>query len=157
MIIKKIKYMLLISFCFMAFQAVSVFGAAPSQVAYFSIAEGFDTAKSYEATFDATRVISGTADKGASVTITVYDPDVVADGSYSKLSSYSLVVGQSGIFRHTIDLKLGKNLVVVTASYNGETVSYSTTINRKESQIQSDLDGIIVLPGQKYAFNYTAK
>ncbi|MCD8090959.1 MAG: hypothetical protein LUD81_10160, partial [Clostridiales bacterium] len=118
---------------------------------------GFDASKNYEATFDATRVISGTADKGASVNITVYDPDVVVDGSYSKLSSYNLTVGQSGIFRQTIDLKLGKNYVVVTATYNGESVSYSTTINRKESQIQSDLDGIIVLPGQKYAFNYTGK
>lgn len=146
--------MLLISFCFMAFQAVNVF-AAPSQVAYFSIAEGFDVAKSYEATFDSSRVISGTADKGATVNISVYDPDVVVNGSYSRLSSYTLTVGQSGIFRQTIDLKLGKNYVVVTATYNGQSQSYSTTINRKESRIQSDLDGIIVLPGQNYAFNYT--
>ncbi|MCD8239197.1 MAG: hypothetical protein LUC92_07675 [Clostridiales bacterium] len=154
MIIKKIKYLLLITFCFTVFQAVSVF-AAPSQVACFSIAEGFDISKSYEATFDSSRVISGTADKGSVVNISVYDPDVVVNGSYSKLSSYTLTVGQSGIFRKTVDLKLGKNYVVVTATYNGQSQSYSTIINRKESSIQSDLDGIIVLPGQSYAFNYT--
>lgn len=159
MIIKKIKYVFLISLCFIAFNAVNVFasGATPSQVAYFSIAEGFDTAKSYEATFDSTRVISGTAAKGSTVSITVYDPDVVINGSYSKIAGYNLTVGQSGIFRQTINLKLGKNYVVVTAAYNGQSSSYSTTINRKEGQIQSDLDGIIVLPGQKYAFIYSGK
>ena len=159
MIIKKIKYLFLITFLFMAANAVNVFGSGttPSQVAYFSIAEGFDTTKSYEATFDSTRIISGTAAKGSSVNISVYDPDVVIDGSYSRLASYNLTVGQSGIFCQTINLKLGKNYVVVTAAYNGQSSSYSTTINRKESQIQSDLDGIIVLPGQKYAFNLIGK
>lgn len=156
MIIKQIRNVFLITLCFMALQAVSVFGSqTPSQAAVFSIAEGFDTTKDYEATFDSSRVISGTAEKGANINISVYDPEIVVDGSYSKISNYDLVVGQSGIFRQTIDLKLGKNKVVAKAGSGNEEVSYSTTINRKESQIQSDLDGIIVLPGQKYAFNYS--
>ena len=87
--------------------------------------------------------------EGTNINISVYDPNVVVGGSYSKISNYDLVVGQSGIFRQTIGLKLGKNYVV--ASSAGSDVSYHTTINRKEGQIQSDLDGIIVLPGQKYA------
>ena len=150
MFIKQIKYMFILTLCFMAIQAISVFGSqTPSQVANFSIAEGFDTTKDYEATFDATRVVSGTATKGANINISVYDPNIVVDGSYSKISNYDLVVGQSGIFRQTINLKLGKNYVVAKADISD--VSYQTTINRKESQIQSDLDGIIVLPGQKYA------
>lgn len=155
MTIKKIKYVFLISLCFIALQAINVFASqTPNQAAGFSISEGFDTSKSYEATFDSSRVISGTAPKGATVNISIYDPDVVVNGSYSKIAGYSLIVGQSGIFRQTINLKLGKNYIIVATSSNGESLSYSTTINRKESQIQSNLDGIIVLPGQKYAFNY---
>lgn len=72
----------------------------------FKITSGIDTRKSSEITFDATRVISGTAEKGAKIGITVYEPYTVNGKTYYKLiRTYNITVGSTGIFSQSISLK----------------------------------------------------
>lgn len=116
----------------------------------FSITAGIDTTKTSDITFYSTRIISGTAEKGADIAISVYET-VTVDGqeSLKLVNGYSLTVGSTGIFSQTIALSEGKNYVVVEAKKDGKYSKASTTITRKESGIKIDLSKCIALPGQK--------
>ncbi len=130
-------------------QSVSVLAAAP--VDKFAITGGIDTAKSVEITFDSTRIISGTAEKGADIAITVYEQKARVDGTtyLSAVNTYSLTVGSTDIFSQSVDLIEGKNYVVVAAQKDDKQSQASATINRKGRAIKSVLSQYIALPGQK--------
>lgn len=132
-------------------QSVSVLAAAP--VDKFAITGGVDTTKAVEITFDSTRIISGTAEKGADIEITVYEQKVKTDGSgatyLSAVGQYRLTVGSTGIFSQSVQLAEGKNYVVIAARKDGKQSQVSATINRKGHAIKSVLSQYIALPGQK--------
>ena len=107
----------------------------------FKITSGIDTRKSSEITFDATRVISGTAEKGAKIGITVYEPYTVNGKTYYKLI-------RTGIFSQSISLKEGANYLVVAARKDGKYSEIRTTINRKDKVLKSVLSQSIAVPGQ---------
>ena len=98
----------------------------------FKITSGIDTRKSSEITFDATRVISGTAEKGAKIGI----------------RTYNITVGSTGIFSQSISLKEGANYLVVAARKDGKYSEIRTTINRKDKVLKSVLSQSIAVPGQ---------
>ena len=115
----------------------------------FKITSGIDTRKSSEITFDATRVISGTAEKGAKIGITVYEPYTVNCKTYYKLiRTYNITVGSTGIFSQSISLKEGANYLVVAARKDGKYSEIRTTINRKDKVLKSVLSQSIAVPGQ---------
>lgn len=115
----------------------------------FKITSGIDTRKSSEITFDATRVISGTAEKGAKIGITVYEPYTVNGKTYYKLiRTYNITVGSTGIFSQSISLKEGANYLVVAARKDGKYSEIRTTINRKDKVLKSVLSQSIAVPGQ---------
>lgn len=115
----------------------------------FKITSGIDTRKSSEITFDATRVISGTAEKGAKIGITVYEPYTVNGKTYYKLiRTYNITVGSTGIFSQSISLKEGANYLVVAALKDGKYSEIRTTINRKDKVLKSVLSQSIAVPGQ---------
>ena len=131
-------------------QSVSV-SAADAPVDKFAVTGGFDTSKSVEITFDSTRIISGTAEKGAEIGITVYEQKANADGTtyLSAVNTYDLTVGPTGIFSQSVDLIEGKNYLVVAADKDDKHSQASATINRKGHAIKSVLSQYIALPGQK--------
>lgn len=120
--------------------------AAP--VNNFKITSGINTAKSSEITFDSTRVVSGTAEPGAKITLTLYEP-VTVNGTttYKYIRAYTITVGSSGIFSQNISLKQGKNYVVVAARKDGKYSEVRTTITRKNAVLKTTLSQSIAVPG----------
>lgn len=121
---------------------------AATAVSNFKITSGIT--KSSEITFDSTRVISGTAEPGAKVSITVYEPYTNSAGktAYKQIRTYNVTVGSSGIFSQSISLKEGTNYVVVTARKDGKYSEIRTTINRKNKVLKSVLSQSIAVPGK---------
>lgn len=121
--------------------------AAP--VSNFKITSGV-SGKASEITFDSTRVISGTAETGAKISITIYEPYTNSAGktAYKLIRTYNLTVGSTGIFSQTISLKEGANYLVVTARKDGKYSEIRTTINRKNKVIKSVLSQSIAVPGR---------
>lgn len=123
-----------------------VANAAP--VNNFKITSGINTAKSSEITFDSTRVVSGTAEPGSKITITLYEPTTVnGTTTYKYIRSYTITVGSSGIFSQSISLKEGKNYVVVAARKDGKYSEVKTTITRKNAVLKATLSQSIAVPG----------
>ena len=120
--------------------------AAP--VNNFKITSGINTEKTSEITFDSTRVVSGTAEAGSSIAITIYEPTTVnGNTTYKYIRSYSITVGSSGIFSQNISLKEGKNYVVVAARKDGKYSEVRTTITRKNAVLIATLSQSIAVPG----------
>lgn len=121
---------------------------AASPVSNFKITKGIT--KSSEITFDSTRVISGTAETGAQISITIYEPYTNSAGNtaYKLIRTYNLTVGSTGIFSQSISLKEGVNYLVVTARKDGKYSEIRTTINRKNKVLKSVLSQSIAVPGQ---------
>lgn len=137
--------------CAFAVPASAMGAALP--VERFAITGGINTSKTSEITFDTTRVISGTAEKGAQITISLYEPYTLnGQTQYKLIRTYNLTVGSTGIFSQSVSLKEGKNYVVVAArKADGGATKYSevrTTINRKDKVIKSVLSQSIAIPGQ---------
>lgn len=120
----------------------------------FEITGGIDGTKEIETTFDKTKTISGTAEEGTEIIISVYEPneknqnDENDDEEFTELNSYTLIVGPSGIFSQTIDLEVGENYIVISANKDDKNSSFETIIKRKKSEIKTELEKGIVLPGQ---------
>ena len=114
----------------------------------FKITSGINTEKTSEITFDSTRVVSGTAEAGSSIAITIYEPTTVnGNTTYKYIRSYSITVGSSGIFSQNISLKEGKNYVVVAARKDGKYSEVRTTITRKNAVLKATLSRSIAVPG----------
>lgn len=114
----------------------------------FKITSGINTSKTSEITFDTSRVISGTAEAGSTITITVYEPTTVNGvTTYKYIRSYSVTVGSSGIYSQNISLKEGKNYVVVAARKDGNYSEVKTTITRKNAVLKATLSQSIAVPG----------
>ena len=114
----------------------------------FKIASGINTEKTSEITFDSTRVVSGTAEAGSSIAITIYEPTTVnGNTTYKYIRSYSITVGSSGIFSQNISLKEGKHYVVVAARKDGKYSEVRTTITRKNAVLKATLSQSIAVPG----------
>ncbi len=122
--------------------------AHAAEVNNFKITSGINTAKTSEITFDSTRVVSGTAEAGSTVTITLYEPvTIYGTTTYKYIRSYNVTVGSSGIFSQSVSLKEGKNYVVVAASKNGAYSEVKTTITRKNAELKATLSQSIAVPG----------
>lgn len=141
---KKIFVAFAIILCFMALHSMAVM-ASPVPVEGFEITGGIDTSKELSITFDSSRIISGTAEKGSDINITVYRPN---ENGNVVLSSYDLTVGNTGIFSQCVNLYEGSNLIVVSANKDEKHSEFSTTINRKGKVIKAVLSQYIALPGQ---------
>lgn len=142
---KKLFASLVIILCFVVLHSMAVM-AAPSQVEGFEITGGIDVDKDYSTTFDSTRVISGTAQKGADITIDICRP--VENSAPVVLNSYNLTVGSTGIFSQCVNLYEGKNYIEITARKDESVSECSTTVNRKGKVIKAVLSQYIALPGQ---------
>lgn len=147
-IVLKLIFALAIAFCLAI--PFSTNANAATGVNNFKITSGIDTSKSSEITFDSARVISGTAETGAKVSITIYEPYKDASGktAYKLIRTYNLTVGSTGIFSQSVSLKEGVNYLVVTARKDGKYSEIRTTINRKNKVLKSVLSQSIAVPGQ---------
>ena len=143
---KKLIAFLLIAASVITLHSLSAFAADSLPVEHFTITSGIDVEKPCEITFDSSRLITGTAPKDTAVTISVYD---ITDPDYKKLDgSFTITVGSAGIFSQNVELKEGRNYIVI-AAVNGERRSeVSAVVSRKSYQIKSVLSQYIALPGQ---------
>lgn len=122
--------------------------ASAAPVNNFKITGGINTSKTSEITFDSTRVISGTAEPGAKIVITIYEPVTVSSNTtYKYIRSYNITVGSSGIFSQNISLKEGKNYVVAAARKDAAYSEVRTTITRKNAVLKATLSQSIAVPG----------
>lgn len=110
----------------------------------FTVTGGIDLSKEVETTFDKARTISGTAEVGSVIKISVYE--VFEDGNCSEPEIYEVTVGSSGYFSQGIDLSVGKNLVTITAVKEDLTATIKANIKRKKSEIKSELFKNISFP-----------
>lgn len=114
----------------------------------FEVTSGVNKLKETESTFDKTRTISGTAEQGTEIYITVYEVAGSEDKkTYDELDSYELIVGPSGIFSQSINLSIGENYITVEAKNDNKVSKFSTTIKRKKTEIKLELQQNIALPG----------
>ncbi len=144
MIITLISLLAIMS-CFIAFPGAVE--AAP--VNNFKITSGINTAKSSEITFDGNRVISGTAEPGAQISINIFEP-VAVNGTttYRLIRNYSIVVGSTGIYSQNVALKEGGNYLVVAARKDNRYSEVRTTIVRKNKVLKTTLSQSIAVPGR---------
>lgn len=110
----------------------------------FVITGGIDTEKEIEATFDKSRTISGTAEVGSFITISVCQ--VLGEEEYSEAEIYEIVVGSSGYFSQSVDLSIGENLIDITAEKDDVSYTINANIKRKKSEIKSELFKNISFP-----------
>lgn len=143
----KLIFAVAIAFCLAIPFSISAHAA---NVSNFKITSGIAAGKSSEITFDSARVISGTAETGAKISITIYEPYTNSAGktAYKLIRTYNLTVGSTGIFSQSISLKEGVNYLVVTARKDGKYSEIRTTINRKNKVLKSVLSQSIAVPGQ---------
>lgn len=121
-----------------------------SSVVSFEITSGLT--KDTESTFDETRTVVGAAPKDTMITLETYAYNE-EDESFSLVDSYETTVGTSGIFSKSVDLAIGQNYILITASKDSNQSIKATLINRKDLDIKAELEQSIVLPGQKPVYS----
>ena len=113
----------------------------------FTITSGVNTEKESESTFDESRIISGTAQEGVTVEISICTK--TSSGELRERDCYVTEVGLSGLFSQTVDLRLGENIIFITASkQDAETVEQEYKIKRKQRIIKEKLENSIFIPGE---------
>lgn len=117
--------------------------------AVFQVTSGIEEdSEKAEVTFDDSRVISGTAENGTELTISVYLKS--SSGKLKEKDSFVTKVGASGIFSETINLYLGENLVEIQGDRDGDQSSQEVLIKRKSEKIRTELEEDIALPGDAF-------
>lgn len=112
----------------------------------FSVTSGIDMSKETQSTFDDSKTISGIADQGTAIEISVSTKD--ANGDLKESANFQLEVGASGMFSQTVELSLGENVVAITASKEGyETVNEETIVKRRNITIKNELENTVSIPG----------
>lgn len=141
---KKLFVTMAIIICFFMLHTTYVM-ASSLPVEGFDITGGINTDKEVSTTFDSSRIISGTAEKGADVSIYIYRPN---EKGNTLLNSYELTVGTTGIFSQCVNLYEGSNYIIICADKDDKHSEFSTTINRKGKVIKAVLSQYIALPGK---------
>ena len=106
---------------------------------------GIELDKDFTSTFDKTKTITGTAPVGSVVSIFVYEKLPDNKQELILIDSYTITVGLTGYFTKTIDLVVGENIINIDFSKDKLTSSYSTTINRKKSEIKNELQQVTAI------------
>lgn len=120
------KFFILLSVVF------SLFIFVPAYANSVSITSGLPLES--ESTFDEYRVISGTAEDGSKVTISLENED-------GGLLVYKIEVGVSAIFSQKASLSLGENFITVKVEKEGEaSFKQSAIIKRKSKEIKRILE-----------------
>lgn len=110
----------------------------------FSITGGIELNQETQITFDKSKTITGTAPKGSTVSIYVYEKLPDKEEELKLIDNYSIVVGLTGYFSKTIDLSVGENVIIIDVLENKKVVSsFTTTIKRKKSEIKNELEDVL--------------
>lgn len=106
-----------------------------------------DFEKDSLSTFDNAKTISGTAEEGTKIIITVSTKN--AKGELKVNDEYEFTVGISGLFSQSIDLSLGENIVDFKAEYDEcFPAEYEVVVKRKKAAIKDELEKSVALPGE---------
>ncbi len=146
---KKLTLTLATIFIFTVFNSFLVFAASASNSEVdggFSITSGLDFSKETKSTFDKTITITGKAEEGSTITITVYEKLLEKEEELKEVNKYKIVVGASEYFNQTINLVIGENIIDINVNKDNKSYSNTTSIKRKKSEIKSELEQAIVLP-----------
>jgi hypothetical protein len=141
---RKLFFMFL--FCFTICLFSSAAYASQLETTNVEFTGGLDFDKERVSTFDDSKQISGSAQYGTIINITV--STVNFKGELEEQESYEIEVGKSGIFCQSIDLSVGENVVEITANKEGcEEFSKQVEVVRKKRVIKYELENGIYLPG----------
>lgn len=146
---KKLTLTLAIIFLLTLFNGFLVFAASASNSEVdsgFSITSGLDFSKEAKSTFDKAITITGKAEEGSTITITVYEKLLEKEEELKEVNKYKIVVGASEYFNQTINLVIGENIIDINVNKDNKSYSNTTSIKRKKSEIKSELEQAIVLP-----------
>jgi len=112
----------------------------------FCVTGGLDMEKESISTFDTSKTVSGTAEQGVNLDITINIKN--ADGDWKESATYFVEVGSSGLFNQTIPLKIGENQVCLVASKNGcSEATDIVVVKRKPIEIKKELEKVLFIPG----------
>ena len=105
-----------------------------------------DFEKEKVSTFNDSKTISGTAEKGTVINIVVYTKSRL--GKLSEAENYSVEVGDSQLFSQAVGLSLGENYIEFKACMEGyDDYQGSVTVSRKNKAIKTQLQNSIYIPG----------
>ncbi len=146
---KKLMLTLATIFLLVLFNSFSAFAASASNYEVnsgFSITGGLDFSKEAKPTFDKTRTITGKAQEGNVITISVYEKLLEKKEELKEVDKYTIIVGASGYFSQTINLAIGENIIDIDVKNENKKSSVSTSITRKKSEIKKEIERAIILP-----------
>ena len=147
-IMRNVLFKILTVITVFSFTAVSYAGSVFA--GELELTGGLDFDKEKCSTFNSSKTISGTADEGTVIEITVYKR--VSDDKLKEMDYYVVEVGESGLFSQTVDLYVGENVVSFYAETSeDDSVEMEATVTRKKKEIKSRLENEIYLPGQTAA------
>lgn len=111
----------------------------------FTITSGLNADGKRESTFEESRTISGTADEGATVEISVFLKS--ARGNLNEQATYTIEIGATELFSQTVELSEGDNVIFVTAyKEDCDPIECEGVIRRKSGIIKEELEnGISIL------------
>ena len=135
---KKLTLTLAIIFLLTLFNGFLVFAASASNSEVdsgFSITSGLDFSKEAKSTFDKAITITGKAEEGSTITITVYEKLLEKEEELKEVNKYKIVVGASEYFNQTINLVIGENIIDINVNKDNKSYSNTTSIKRKKSEI----------------------
>ncbi len=148
---KKTLVYLLTFITVFSFTAIMYAGSAFAGEVSLEITGGLDVDKEKSSTFDSSKTISGTADEGTVIEITVYKK--LSNDKLKEMDTYTVEVGESGLFSQPVELYIGENVIDFSAGLEDcENIEMETTVTRKNKEIKAKLESSIYVPGGSSAY-----
>ncbi|MGE4213961.1 MAG: hypothetical protein AB7E42_04185 [Anaerotignaceae bacterium] len=143
---KKMFMGMLVGFLLCISASIAYAGSVQAAEVEISITGDLDFEKEKVSTFNDSKTLSGTAEKGTVINIIVYTKSGL--GKLTEAESYSVEVGDSNLFSQAVELYVGENYIEFSASMEGyDDYQGSVTVNRKNKAIKTQLENSIYIPG----------
>ncbi|MEA5083750.1 MAG: hypothetical protein VB018_06300 [Lachnospiraceae bacterium] len=143
---KKMFMGLLVGFLLCISASVAYADSVQAAQVEICITGDLDFQKEKVSTFNDSKTISGTAEKGTAINIVVYTKSRL--GKLTESENYSVEVGDSNLFSQAVGLSLGENYIEFKASMEGlDDYEGNVTVSRKNKAIKTQLENSIYIPG----------
>lgn len=144
---KKMLMGMLVGFMICISASIAYAGSAQAAQVEVAITGDLDFEKEKVSTFNDSKTLSGTAEKGTVVNIIVYTKSRM--GKLTETENYSVEVGDSNLFSQAVGLTLGENYIEFKASMEGyDNYEGNVTVSRKNKAIKTKLENSIYIPGE---------
>ncbi|MDD3569553.1 MAG: hypothetical protein PHY44_00430 [Lachnospiraceae bacterium] len=143
---KKMLMGMLVGFMICVSASIAYAGSAQAAQVEVGITGDLDFEKEKVSTFNDSKTLSGTAEKGTTINIIVYTKSRL--GNLTEVENYSVEVGDSNLFSQAVGLSVGDNYIEFKATKEGyDNYEGSVTVSRKNKAIKTKLENSIYIPG----------